>query len=426
MFQGRIQKLFGRLAAVGILAGLIGLGQAAIAGDWPKWRGPNEDGISTEKDLRTDWDANPLKKLWTAEVGTGFSSVSVSGGRLYTMGHAGGKDTVHCLDAVSGKSLWKHEYAAALDPNLYEGGPNATPTVDGDRVYTLGKQGQIHCVDAQTGKPVWNANLTEITGNKHPDWGFSSSPYIVDDMVILDGGATVALNKADGKVIWKTDDRIKAGYGTAKAFEHGGKKLLAVLNNQALNVLEAQSGKRLASKAWKTSFDTSSATPIVKGDEIWISTGYGKGAGLFKFTGSALDEIYTTKTIRNHFNNSVLLDGKVYGIDGQTSDAKRTSVVCIDYATGKEIWRAPTSKTEIGCGSLMVADGKLIILGDKGLLVMAEAGGSSYKEVARMQVFEGRPKCWTVPVLANGKLYCRTAQGKLICLEIGGKTMAAR
>ncbi|MEZ5300096.1 MAG: PQQ-binding-like beta-propeller repeat protein [Verrucomicrobiales bacterium] len=262
-----------------ILAVLPAIG---AADDWPNWRGPDHDGISKEKGWRTEL-GDPE---WRVNVGIGFSSVAVAGGRLYTLGHdgkkQGGQETVYCLDAETGKEIWTFSYAAELMPFLHEGGPLSTPAVDGGHVYTIGKGGQFYCFDAETGKPAWEKDLFALTKpaiKTREWWGYAPSPLILGDLVIVESGATLAFDKKTGEEKWRSKMYVPA-YGTPAAFTHGGKARLAVLKTDGLAVLDAADGKTLAFQEWTTSYRTSAATPIIAGDQIFLSTGYGTGCVL--------------------------------------------------------------------------------------------------------------------------------------------------
>ncbi|MCX7827461.1 MAG: PQQ-like beta-propeller repeat protein, partial [Verrucomicrobiae bacterium] len=196
----------------------LALGASAVgAGDWPRYRGAQNDGISTEKGWSVAWPAEGPKQLWTLAVGTGASSVSVSQGRLFTMGNKSDQDIVHCLDAATGRQLWQHTYPCPLDRRQFEGGPAATPTVDGNLVYTLSHQGHLFCLDAATGKVVWQKHLLKDLGGQRSRWGYACSPLVEGNMLIVDNGgrgaSTLALNKLNGSVIWKSGDDY-AGYAS--------------------------------------------------------------------------------------------------------------------------------------------------------------------------------------------------------------------
>lgn len=389
-----------------------------LAADWPQWRGSNEDGISTERlPARPDFN----ETLWQKKVGVGFSSVAIADGRVFTMGHigakSGGDETVWCFDGATGKEVWKHSYPAPLIDRFYEGGPGATPTVRGGKVFSYSKHGRLHCYEAATGKLVWQRDMMAEAGlDAPPEWGFACSPYFLsDDTLLIEAGPTFALDPATGRVKWKGEPFTPA-YGTPKAFASGGRKLVAVMKTEGLTVLDATSGKTIATTPWKTSFDTTATTPIVHDGLIFISTGYDRGCALFELNGSALKPRYEHKAMCNHMNNSVLLDGHLYGFDGTAHRGRPTEFVCLEFASGKEKWRVPASEG-LSCGSLMAtADGTLLILSERGEMLTAPATPTGFKATARHQVLGGR--CWTVPVLADAKVYCRNARGDLVCVKV--------
>ncbi len=390
---------------------------ALHGGDWPQWRGPDENGITTERlPDKPQFD----NVVWKKSVGTGFSSVSVADGRLYTMGHQGpkadGTETVWCLNAETGAELWKHAYPAPLIDRFYEGGPGATPTVRQGRVFTYSKHGRLHSYDAKTGKLLWQRDMVAEAGlDGLPEWGFACSPYFLDDQtLIIEAGPTFALEAATGKVLWK-GERFTPAYGTPKAFQLDGRKLLAVMKTEGLAVLNAANGKTVATTEWTTAFDTTATTPIVQGNRIFISTGYDRGCALFELAGDRLNKLYENKRMANHMNSSVLLDGHLYGFDGTAHRGRPTEFVCLELATGQEKWRVPPSLT-LGCGSVMATAGNtLLILTERGELVSAPATPTGFKPATRASVLGG--KCWTVPVLAHGRIYCRNSRGDLVCVK---------
>ena len=397
-----------RVKNIGIILGLCLFTSFSLAADWPHWRGPDRNGISTE----TDWNPiglNDLKIAWEAEIGTGFSAVSVADGKAYTVGNLN-KDTdvVYCFDALTGKELWTFTYPEPLTPNMYEGGCNATPAIENGKVYTISKTAKVFCLDANTGKQVWKSKLPY----KKPQWGFSGSPVIVDDLVILNvGTAGAALNKADGEIVWKSADGA-AGYASAVPFEKDGTTYVAMFCAKTLEVIEVKTGKIVMTYTWETSYDVNAADPIVFGDEIFITAGYGHGAALVKMTPDGLQEIWQNKNMRSQMSGPVLIDGFVYGIDDN-------QLACVDWKTGKQRWSEKAPKK----GSLCAAKDKLIVIGEKGKLFIVQASPDGYQEIASAQVLSDR--CWTMPVLANGRIYVRNAvknkPSKLICVDVQDK-----
>ena len=402
--------------AVAVIAGFIlfGFCSATLAADtdWYRWRGPNLDGISTEKGWLAAWPKEGPKKLWQASVGTGFSSVSVSNGRVYTMGNTGNADVVYCFDAETGKEIWKQSYPCPLAPKYYEGGTSSTPTVDGKSVYTLSRMGHMFSYDAASGKIIWSKNLQTELGVKIPEWGFAGSPLVEGNLVCINvGGAGTALDKATGKAVW-TSNKEAAGYSTPVAFNQGGKPALALFSAKSVMAVEAASGRLIWQHPWDTSYDVNAADPILNGNKVFVSSGYNKGCALLQINGRQASVVWQNKNMRNHFNSCVLLQGHLYGFD-------ESEFKCLDFQTGAVKWK----ESRLGKGSLMAADGKLIILGERGQLVIAEAGPAGFKSLSSAQVLGG--KCWTTPVLSGGRIYCRNAQGSLVCLDVKGAPSAA-
>lgn len=382
------------------------------AEDWPQWRGPNRNGISNEKQWSSTWPADGPKQLWRTSVGTGYSSVAVSNGRVYTVGNKDKTDTIYCLNAVTGAEIWKHSYPCVADGAGHPG-PASTPTVDGEFVYTLSREGHLFCLDASSGKPIWSKHIVNDFSIKYPEWGYATSPLILDNMIIMDAGAALAVDKSNGNLIWKTRDYGESwgikehggGYSSPYAFNLNGKQLLAVFNSSGLVNLDPGSGRELMLHPWKTAYNINGATPIVSDNRIFISSGYNVGCALLEISEDGLTTIWQNRNMRNRFASSVLWEGHLYGVDDNR-------LRCLDWKTGDLKW----TQRGLGEGSLMLAGDKLIIMGDKGDLAIAEASPDSYKELARARVLSGL--CWTVPVLSGGKIYCRNHEGELLCLDV--------
>ncbi len=253
-----------------------------MAADWANYMGPKFDGIYQEDGLKLNFTNNKPSSAWKVQLKTGFSSVTVSNGRVYSMGHAAGQDTVYCLSEKDGSIVWSKSYKAELQPNLYEGGPNSTPTVHDSLLYSLGKHGQLFCWDASNGTEKWSVNLTEKYGYEAPDWGFSGSPYIHGDLVILNAGsAGIAFERKTGNLAWKSAPG-KASYASVAPYSTGGKDQVLLFGAKSIMCLDGLTGKEVWSLEWTTSYDVNSATPVLYGKDIFISSGYGKGASFTK------------------------------------------------------------------------------------------------------------------------------------------------
>ncbi|MFB3894517.1 MAG: PQQ-binding-like beta-propeller repeat protein [Phycisphaerae bacterium] len=376
------------------------------AGAWPCYRGPNRNGISTQKDWNSDWSKAPAK-LWEKDVGAGYSAVAAVGERIYTMGNAGGRDTIWCLEARTGKEVWKFPYACASKGGDKEhNGPRSTPAVDEGRVYTLSSEGHIFCLDAEKGTKIWELNANRDIGTHPPTWEYSSSPLVSGDKVFFDLGPIVALDKKTGRGVWKSK-ASKPGYSSPVAFKLGDQALIASFTGSGLAVVNAASGVEIASAGWSTSYDCHAATVCVEGDLLYISSNYGVGCALFKLEGGKLRQLWRNKEIKNHFNSSVVWKGCVYGVD------EGGALVCLDLASGAVKWK----QNGFGRGgSVLVADGKLIAMSDGGDIGVAPAGAEGFKPTGKFKALGGT--CWTVPVLADGRLYVRNHEGGLVCYDV--------
>jgi len=382
---------------------------AAHADDWPQWRGPARNGISAESGWVDTWPADGPRILWKAEVGIGFSSFTVANGRAYTLGHANETDTVFCLDADKGQVLWYHPYPSELGDKFFEGGPTSTPTVDGDRVYSISKWGDLFCFNAASGKILWSNNVAKESGAPIPSWGFGGSPLIQGDLLILNiGEAGLALNKTTGGLVWKSAP-TECGYSTPLPIP-GDSGLLLFSNGKGYVAADAKTGKEAWRVKWVTNYGVNAADPIFSDGMMFLSTGYGKGAALFRLGKSEPELVWQNRLLRTQMNPSVLIGGAVYGVDNDSG--QKTALKCLDFAGGSEKWAFPLPNV----GAVTAADGKLIVLSGEGELLVGPATPEGFKPSARAKVLSG--KCWTVPVLANGRILCRNAEGQVVCVDV--------
>jgi outer membrane protein assembly factor BamB len=397
----------------------LAAGSLARGDDWPNWRGPNRDGISKEKGWSTTWPAEGPKQLWKKSIGIGFASMAVSGGRVYAMGNASDTDTLFCFDAVTGNEVWKQSYACPLYAKLHEGGPCSTPTVDGDAIYTFSKNGDAIRFDKATGKIVWQKNLVKELGVENLTWYFAGSVVPSGDLVVISAGTSgVGLKKSDGSVAWKSGTEA-CGYATAVPATLSGKKCFALVGCKEIFGIDPADGKVLWHNSWPAYQNINATDPIVvDSDKLFVSTGYNLGCALWKIgADGTVSDVWRNKNMSNQFNACVLWDGYLYGFNGNIgmSGPGNGKLTCMDVKTGDVKW----SQGGLGTGSLMLADGKLIVLGERGKLVIAAASPDGYKEIASAEIVTG--KCWTAPVLANGLLYARNAPGDLVCVDLRGR-----
>lgn len=402
-------KWFGLLSVAVLLA--------ARGEDWPQFRGPERNGISRETGWAFQWPEAGPKIAWRTKVGLGYSSFVVAQGRAYTAGHADGKDTIFCFDAAEGKEVWKHSYKSELGNKYFQGGTTGTPTVDGNHLYWLSRWGDLFCFEAATGKILWEKNIRKETGMPLPDWGFTGAPYVHKNLIILNvGEAGMGLEKETGRIAWKSASG-KAGYSTPLPLKTGAEPLVVFGSAESYVAINPETGAEAWRVPWTTQYGVNAADPIISGDKMFISTGYGEGAGLFDLSAKPPKRIWTSKILRTQLNAGVLYEGHVYGTDGDTGD--RASLKCVNFLTGQEVWSEPN----IGTGGVSAADGKLIVLSAQGELMVLPASTIGFQPTARAQVLGGTS--WTSPILANGRIYCRNSGGDVACVDVSKNAVAS-
>lgn len=397
---------------------LLAAGPAA-AFDWPQFRGVNRDGVSAETDLPRSWPAEGPRVLWKRSIGEGYSGISVAGDRLYTMDSDGTVEYVLALEAGSGKEVWRVPAGPKLLDSMGNG-PRTTPTLDGGiggTVYAMGSHGRLLALKAADGAKIWEVDLPQAFGAKRPNWGYSGSPLIDGDLLILEVGGTdnrgvVAFEKATGKVRWGALDG-DAAYSSPVLMTIGGIKQYVVPRRAGSQTVALRTD---GSVLWTHPgpFSVIASALFIPPDKVYVSGGDDAGAVLMRIKTeggnpavATVEELWKIRTMKNHFNNAVLVGDHLYGFDNAT-------LKCLSVATGEQTW----ASRGLGKGSLLAADGNLlIILSDTGTLLLAEANPGAYTELARFQAMEG--KAWTAPALANGRLYLRD-QDEIMALEMKG------
>ena len=388
------------LPAVFALLGLASQAMAQTAALWPQWRGPNRDGISKETGLLKEWPADGPSLVWKATgAGRGYSSFSISGGKMYTMGLRGDREFVVAFDVATGKEAWATPHGSAFRNDRGDG-PRGTPTVDGDRVYALGGSGDLSALDARTGKIIWSKNVLKEFGGSNITWGISESPLVLGNKVLVNPGgpdaSIVALNKADGSVIWKSQSD-RAGYSSAIPVEiNGGTQVVFFTGARAVG-LDLKDGRLLWEYARPSNRTANVATPIVRANRVFISSDYGTGGGVVEIKpDNKAEEIWFTKDMRNHHSSSVLIGDYLFGFSGSILTAMK-------FDTGEIAWR----DRSVGKGSLVYADGHLYCFSENGVMGLVEATPAGYKEKGRFRITQESLPTWTHPVVAGGRLYLR-------------------
>ncbi len=373
--------------------------------DWPQWRGPKRDGVSVERGLLKSWPAGGPPLAWKAAgAGTGYSSFSSAGGKLYTLGARGSTEYVMAFDEASGRKLWEVPHGARFGNDRGDG-PRATPTVDGDRLYAFGASGDLAALDAGTGKVIWSVNVLNKFGGSNIQWGLSESPLVLADRVLVNAGgrgaSIVALKKTDGSLIWKSQSD-EPGYSSAVVQDVGGSQQAIFFTGERAVGLDVQTGTALWSYNQVANRTANIATPIVRGNRVFLSSGYDTGGALLEVTradakvGFSARQVYFTRQMQNHHASSVLIGDYLYGFSAAILTAMK-------FDTGELAWR----DRSVGKGSVVFADDRLYLYSETGAVGLAEASPTGYREHGRFQIRAGDLPTWSHPVVSNGKLYIR-------------------
>lgn len=408
---------------------LLSTASPLLSKDWPQWRGPNLDASSTETGIIKDWSKSPPKLLWNSEgAGKGYSSVSVSKGVIYTTGNFSGDREGQGISAFStkdGKLLWQTP-VTDFTPDHGHKGARSVPAVDGDRLYITTSNGMIACVSTQ-GEILWRKDFkSEWSGKMMSGWGFSESPLIDGDHVIITPGGKdafmVALDKKTGATKWKTritEDLGKkgkdgAGYGSIVISKAGGVKQYVQMTGRGVMGVRAKDGKFLWCYNPVANSTANISTPVVAGDHIFCSTGYGTGSALLKLDGKSAEEVYflKPKTLQNHHGGMVLVDGHIYC--GHRHNGGEP--ICIDIKTGEVKW-GPEKGAGHGSACVLYVDGHLIYRYESGHVALVKATPEGYQLKGSFMPAHKEKESWAHPVVSDGKLYLRE-QNRLMCYEL--------
>ena len=384
----------------------FGLAQAPgepSATEWSQWRGPNRDGISPETGLLKQWPAAGPPRVWqTAGAGIGYSSFSSSHGRLYTIGAREDVEYVIAFDRSTGRKLWETPNGRRFR-NEQGDGPRSTPTTEGDVLYAFGGSGELSCLEAATGRKVWSVNVVQQFGGSTPYWGYSESPLIVGDRIIINAGgrraSLVAVNKTSGAPLWQQpgDD---AGYSSPMLLRTGSLQQVVFFTAERGLAVDPRDGRQLWSYDRASNGTANIATPIVRGNRVFLSSDYGTGAALLDVRTSgnlaSASEVYFTRDMRNHHASSILVGAHLYGFSSSILTA-------LAFDTGTVAWR----NRSVGKGSLAYADERLYLYSENGVVGLADASPTAYVERGRFTLSTGNASTWSHPIITNGMLILR-------------------
>ena len=383
--------------------------------DWPAFRGPNRDGVVRDLKIATDWNDNPPKPLWRQRIGAGWSSMAIVGNRLFTQEQRGDTETATCLAADTGREVWAHEDNTRFEENLGGVGPRSTPTFADGNIYSLGASGILNCLDAATGNKRWSRNIASDSGAEVPMWGFSSSPLVLDGVVIVFAGGQseknlLGYNAGTGELAW-TAAAGHQSYSSPQLASIDGTEQILITTDLQLAAIDPKTGTIL----WTYPVNSKMVQPAIQphpiGDaELLCSFGPDAGTMLVNVshdeTGWHPHERWSSRNLKPFFNDFVVQDDSLYGFDGDI-------FCCVDSRTGGRHWK----KGRYGNGQvLLIADQRLLlVLTETGEVVLVAADPGEHKEIGRFQAITG--KTWNHPAIAAGRLYVRNAE-EIACYQL--------
>ncbi len=387
--------------------------------DWISWLGANGDNRSRVTGIIKDWSGG-LKKLWEVSYlchGDGsatWSAPVIQGNRLIVCGRDTENDLIFCIDPKNGDLLWQGSYRAKAISS-HGAGARATPFIEDDRVYTYGRSGDIVCWSLLAGEQLWKTNVNE-QGGEEPTWGHASSPLILGEYVIVQGGGSVqiiAFDKKTGEVAWKSGQGI-AGYAAITSMDIDDTVVILAFHGKGLAALDARNGNELWNFPWETNYDVNATTPVIIGDSVFITSGYKVGCALLKVNRGGAEMLWQNQAIAAIHSDPYIIDGYIYGYSGD-SYQNRGAFKCISLKNGEEKW----TTNEMGWGTGSFVDDHLICCDIKGNLFLMKPDPNEFIKISQLRKALGNVKgpVWTKPVVANGLLYLRFNQ-RLVCYEL--------
>ncbi len=411
-----VALLFLLLCSPILAAAEVDLENARSSTDWPQFRGPERNGLSSERGLLPSWPENGPRELWRRPLGAGFSGLSVVGNQLYTLISDGQEDARYefavAIDSSSGNEIWRRQLGEVFVDEFGDG-PRSTPTVDGQRVFVLGSYGNLAALASADGEVLWQVDLRQAYAAEVPLWGFSSSPLVIGDRLVVQigGGDNLALgifDRATGKELHTLLDG-GASYNSPIILRQGSKDLVVLARGNRVVAVDPTVGKIVWEHPWTEKGGAISMPLAVPPDGLFLSASGDVGAVLLSLrqtdAGMVVESRWASRVMKNHFSSSVTHGGLIYGFDNAT-------LKCIRSSDGEQKW----AKRGFGKGSLIVSEGRLFVLSDRGLLVVVDTTSEDYRELGRVQALEG--KAWTAPTLAAGRLYLRSGQ-EMVAYELG-------
>ncbi len=375
---------------------------AELQTDFPQFLGPDRNAIITSIKLNTDWQNNPPKLVWKQPIGAGWSGFAVVGNSAITQEQEDEWEKVVCYDFLTGKEKWTHRDKARYYTALGQLGPRATPTIDGNLVYTVGATGILNCLDFETGKQIWSTNIFEENRAKAPPWGVSVSPLVLDELVIVSAGGAVAYDKKTGEIAW-TGQRVKSAYSSPVLLTLAGIEQVVLFDQGLITSHEPTTGKLLWKQSWPANVECAAQPTPLPGDKLLVSTAYGVGAKLFQISRSNpaqefnVNLLWESIRFKAKFTTIIYYEGYLYGLDDGI-------FTCIDPSDGTRQWK----RGRYGHGQTLLISDVLLVLTESGEIVLLEPNPEAHKELARLPALAGQT--WNNPALVGNYLLVRNSR----------------
>lgn len=390
---------------------LVALAMACLSqarADWPQFLGPTRDGVYSGKPLSGPWPAEGPRKLWVRDVGQGFSGPVVLGKRVFLFHRTDNQELIECFETDTGKTLWKEGVPAHYSDDFgFDEGPRGTPAIQGQRLVAIGADAVVQCRDINNGRLLWSVDGRKQFGARKGFFGLAPSPLIQGSQVILniggtDGAGVVALRLEDGSVAWKAGED-EASYASPITASIHGKTRILVLTREALMSLNPENGQTFFRYPWRPAMNASvsAATPLVQSDQVFLTASYDTGAILLDCTDTGVRTVWQSKqAISAHYATCVAVDGYLYGFEGRQEQG--CDLRCIEWKTGAVRW----TQERLGAGTLIRVDKELLILTEKGELILADADPKTFHVNRRAQILPFLARAH--PALSDGVLFARS------------------
>ena len=395
------------------------IGPQAAGADWPEWRGPGREGRWVDVLLPSKLSPETIEKIWSAQIGAGYSGISVAEGRVLTMDRPGksSRERIICLDRKTGNLVWTHEQEVDYGDMDYANGPRCTPTIHAGRVYTQGALGHVHVLELESGKPLWNFDVHRELGGKLPEWGHAPSPLVADGLVHVQGGGPpgptlLALDAATGKERWRalTD---KLGYSSLVLAKVRGSSQLVHWSAENIAGLDPRTGRVLWKSPYKSTNDVAIISPVIK-DEILFVSGYWEGSRAVRLDGQGEPEtVWSGKGLSCLMSTPLLREGHLYALD------KDSGLECVEWRTGKVLWsdgHKTTPRERNPQASMVWAGERAVMLNARGELILASLTPAGCEEQGRVKVCGDT---WSHPAFSGNDIFVR-AETELACWRIKG------